>query len=173
VVMGAAREEAYEFPELKHGLFTYAFLEALRKPETDADHDGKISITELWAAAKKELDEIAKKKGIKQSPLHIVQGANVLEWKPFDAQVSPVKEAAELRLWVTRLSNEANIDTKILAYCLLAIRDLEQSIGGGQAVSERDRKIIEEIKNVRNLDGSIAAPLMKEVLETKVRGLTQ
>jgi uncharacterized caspase-like protein len=173
VVMGAAREEAYEFPELKHGLFTYAFLEALRKPDTDTDHDGKISVAELWAAAKKELDEIATKKGIKQSPLHVVQGTNVLEWKLFDAQVDAAREAGELRSWLTRLSNEAGIDNRILAHCFGAISNLEQSMGGGQAISERDRKIIEEIKSVRSLDGSITAAIMRQVLETKVRGLTQ
>src|SRR6267142_2175701 len=166
VVMGAAREEAYEFPELKHGLFTYAFLEALRKPSTDANHDGKISIEELWVAARGELNEITKKKGITQSPLYVVQG-NVLDLKPFDAQRDPSREAGELRLWLTRLSSQTGLDTTILAYCLGAISNLEQFTGAGRKLTEKDQKIIEEIKNVRALEAAFSASVMKDTLESK------
>ncbi len=147
-------------------------MEALRKPSTDANHDGKISIEELWVAARGELNEITKKKGITQSPLYVVQG-NVLDLKPFDAQRDPSREAGELRLWLTRLSSQTGLDTTILAYCLGAISNLEQFTGAGRKLTEKDQKIIEEIKNVRALEAAFSASVMKDTLESKIKGLTQ
>lgn len=172
LVMGAAREEAYEFPDLKHGLFTYAFLEALNKPITDGNRNGKISVEELWNQAKIELEQIAAKKGITQTPLHVVQG-DILGWEPFEASVDPSKELKELRNWLNQLDGRVSLDTMIMAFCVDAIRNWEQSLSGGTPVSDKDKRIISAVKEVRALEARFSAETIKDTLEGKIRGIIQ
>ncbi|TWU08535.1 Caspase domain protein [Stieleria varia] len=52
------QEESLERDEWGHGAFTYAFLEAMRKKETDQTGDGYISITELELSIAERVREL-------------------------------------------------------------------------------------------------------------------
>jgi uncharacterized caspase-like protein len=47
ILVGAARGAAFERPDLKHGLFTFALLQALNTREADDNNDAKLSVAEL------------------------------------------------------------------------------------------------------------------------------
>lgn len=50
MVASQTHEESQEYPPARHGLFTYALLQAL-STGADADRDGRISVGELFASA--------------------------------------------------------------------------------------------------------------------------
>lgn len=54
-----AEQQAYELPELKHGLFSYYLIQGL-KGEADYDFDGRISVTDLKNYV---LDQVRRKNG--------------------------------------------------------------------------------------------------------------
>ena len=73
-----------ERPEQKHGLFTYAILEALRgKAEADLNQDGQISIRELKESVDKQVHALSKGR---QTP--VVANENVINW---DLPISTLK----------------------------------------------------------------------------------
>lgn len=60
-------EESQEHPVAKHGLFTYALLDAMRKP-ADSDNDGKLTVREWFALASRVVDSERDKKVGPQTP---------------------------------------------------------------------------------------------------------
>lgn len=44
VVIGAAADKAYEFADLKHGLLTYAILQAFSTSAADENKNGRLSL---------------------------------------------------------------------------------------------------------------------------------
>jgi WD40 repeat protein len=67
-LLAAAKTEAKD--DYKgNGLFTHALLEALKRPDTDRDGDGKIDVKELFQAAEALVSKICREKGIIQEPM--------------------------------------------------------------------------------------------------------
>ncbi|MEW6659717.1 MAG: caspase family protein [Thermodesulfobacteriota bacterium] len=67
-LLAAAKTEAKDDYQ-GNGLFTYALLEALKRPDTDRDGDGKIDVKELFQAAEALVSKICREKGIIQEPM--------------------------------------------------------------------------------------------------------
>jgi uncharacterized caspase-like protein len=67
VVASKGDEESQEYPAGKHGLFTYALLQAL-SPESDANRDGLVSLNEVFEAARPVVDRLRNKRTGAQTP---------------------------------------------------------------------------------------------------------
>lgn len=67
-------EESKEKPELGHGAFTYALLEAIRGA-ADVDHDGVISASELFAYVARRVPTLTNGR---QHPYHRMEGTDLL-----------------------------------------------------------------------------------------------
>ena len=57
-----------ELPELGHGIFTYYLVEGL-KGAADANHDGIVSLIELYAYVKDQVTKRSRLAGGKQEPM--------------------------------------------------------------------------------------------------------
>jgi uncharacterized caspase-like protein len=168
VIFGAAREEAYEFADLGHGIFTWVLLDLLRDASTDADGNGKISITELAPRIRAKLAEVATTKPIRQVPIEVIRGSEISSWEPFDSQVDRAKA---LRDFLAALDLQAPIKQQVRGRCLLAINAWEQARRAGVAVNEKDQKIVDELNGLRDLGDGMDADTKRQLLELKVEAL--
>jgi len=70
----SADQSAHDLPEVKHGLFTYYLLKAL-KGEADTDSDGWVSMKELYGYVRDNVsEEAADKLGTEQVPTLLPEG---------------------------------------------------------------------------------------------------
>jgi len=67
VVASKGNEESQEYPPGKHGLFTYALLQALA-PASDTNRDGVVSLNEVFEAARPLVDRLRDKRTGAQTP---------------------------------------------------------------------------------------------------------
>jgi uncharacterized caspase-like protein len=67
VVASKGNEESQEYPPGKHGLFTYALLQALA-PASDTNRDGVVSLSEVFEAARPLVDRLRDKRTGAQTP---------------------------------------------------------------------------------------------------------
>ncbi|MBL8345140.1 MAG: caspase family protein [Rubrivivax sp.] len=67
VVASKGDEESQEYPPGKHGLFTYALLQALT-PDSDSNRDGVVSLSEVFAAAQPVVERLRDKRTGAQTP---------------------------------------------------------------------------------------------------------
>ncbi len=75
IILGAASDTAYEFEDLKHGIFTKAFLEALTTPSADKDNSGVLSTDELRTYVMERSKFLTDEKEIVQNPIEFASGA--------------------------------------------------------------------------------------------------
>nr|CBX26785.1 unknown protein [uncultured Desulfobacterium sp.] len=67
IVASKGSEESQEYAPAKHGLFTYSLLNAL-KPDADANHDGWVSLKEVFDYALPIVEELRHKQTGPQTP---------------------------------------------------------------------------------------------------------
>ncbi|MCI0499816.1 MAG: caspase family protein [Planctomycetales bacterium] len=67
IVASKGNEESQEYSLAKHGLFTYSLLNAL-KPDADANHDGWVSLKEVFDYAVPIVEELRYKQAGPQTP---------------------------------------------------------------------------------------------------------
>lgn len=70
VMASRGNEESQEYPEGRHGLFTYALIDALRS-ESDNNHDQLISLREMFLAASPLVERLRSKSIGPQTPQFI------------------------------------------------------------------------------------------------------
>lgn len=74
LVASKGDEESQEYPPGKHGLFTYALLQALT-PESDRNRDGVVSLAEVFDAARPVVERLRDKRTGPQTPQMIAPPA--------------------------------------------------------------------------------------------------
>ena len=79
LVLGAATDKAYEFPELGHGILTYVLINALTTPDADTDGNDKLSLSELKTYLLPKISELAEERQVVQTPISVERGTN-LNW---------------------------------------------------------------------------------------------
>lgn len=168
VIFGSAREEAYEFSDLGHGVFTYVLLEALREAATDLDRNGRVSIGELSAQISSRLATLASDKGISQVAIEVVRGSGLTSWEPFDVKVGA---SDLLKGFVTDLDVSVPLDPMVKIRCLQAIQAWDEARRQGVEPSRNDQRIVDEINGLRDLGDSVSAADKRESLQLKVRAL--
>jgi uncharacterized caspase-like protein len=67
IVAAQSKEQSQEYAPARQGLFTYSLLSALR-PASDADHDGFVSLKELFDAASPLVQKLSEKSVGQQNP---------------------------------------------------------------------------------------------------------
>jgi hypothetical protein len=170
VILGAAREEAYEFPDLEHGIFTWVFLKALKDPRTDADENGRLSVAELSGRVREELRALTTAKAIKQVPIEVVRGSDISSWEPFDAVVGG---AQALRSYVAALDLQTagGIDVTVQSRIFAAINRWDAARNAGLAPDPKDQKIVDLIHKLRDLEDSVDAETKSQMLVSRVEAL--
>ncbi|RKX99896.1 hypothetical protein DRP77_12510, partial [Candidatus Poribacteria bacterium] len=71
ITSSTEKQVSLELEEVGHGVFTYCLLEALKgKADTKSDGLlGYVTLDEVWDYLKRKVPELARKKGIKQTPI--------------------------------------------------------------------------------------------------------
>lgn len=175
VVLGSARDDAYEFADIGHGMFTYGLLEALNNPATDGNTDGQLTLGELWQEAQRVMNEVAAAKGVTQIPIEIERGEGLLTWNFIDAPVTTALEAAreadELEEFLGQLDAETQLDIRVRIACLQALRAWEEAKAQDLPVDSINQAIVGEIKSLRELGGQVSSEDKKQALEFKLHSL--
>ena len=176
VVLGSARDDAYEFDDIGHGMFTHGLLSALQDPQADIDHDAKLSFQELWTYARDEMQRIAGLKQVTQEPIEITQGRNLSSWNDlFEAALDTgeafAEEADSLTAFVTQLDLNVPLDLVVRANCISAIHGWlnARSSTPSQDPDAADLAIVNELRALRGL--AFPWDTKKTLLEAKVRAL--
>lgn len=173
VVLGSARDEAYEFPDLGHGVFTHGLLEALRDPDSDVDGNGKLSIAELSGRVKGALDAEAAARNITQVPIEIVTGHDLLTWDVLDAALAPGADGSRLRAFLTGLALEVDLDTCVKAMAFQAINRWESFEAQGVPLPAVDQAIVNEVRDSFDLGTNVDSLTKKQMIEDVVTELVE
>lgn len=94
VVLAASSTEAFESPQLGHGVFTEALIRAFETHGADAGDmpDGQLSINELIDFVSGEVRDIANELGFQQEVIDMANAVNLAEW--VIASLPPLSEDA-------------------------------------------------------------------------------
>jgi hypothetical protein len=168
VILGAAREEAYEFEDLGHGIYTWALLEALGDERTDSNGNGRIAITELIERIKGELETLAPAHPIRQVPIEIVRGSDLTSWEPFDAVVGG---AQALRQYVDELALQADVDLAVQGRVFAAINRWDAARRAGLPPDPKDQKVVDLVNKLRDLEDSVDAETKSQLLVSRMGAL--
>lgn len=172
VIIGSARDSAYEFDAIGHGLFTYGLLKALNSPDTDTNHDGKLSLSELWTQSQNEMNAAIKKvpeaANLRQDPVEILSGSGLMSWQLVDAPLDPTVDAAGLRAVLSRLEQEAGLDGIALAASLEAVRSWEKRLSQGGRPTGENRAVVDKLKTIRDLGSAASWEVKREMLEMEL-----
>lgn len=74
LVASKGNEESQEYPPGRHGLFTYALLQALA-PQSDANRDGTVSLAEVFEAVRPLVERLRDKRTGAQTPQIVAPAA--------------------------------------------------------------------------------------------------
>ncbi len=186
VILGSARDEAYEFDEIGHGLFTHGLLQALRSadtdlPDLDGERDGRLSLSEVWTRAQSEMAKVKRDlpaaAEITQTPVEILSGSGLMGWKLFEAAVSPAVNAQSLQAVVNQLEQETDFGSLqnglALGLTLQAVLNWEGSRSQDLDPAPADQAIVDKLKTIRDLGSRLAWDAKKQmlVLELRQQGL--
>ena len=67
IMSSKGNEQSQEYPAGHHGLFTFSLLKALQ-PNSDTNHDGMVSVNELFALGKPLVEKLRDKNIGTQTP---------------------------------------------------------------------------------------------------------
>jgi hypothetical protein len=153
-VVAAARDEAFELPDLRHGVFTAALLDACATPQ--ADHNYKRSVLELIRFVKPRVEELLKKAGAPtQKVVDKVSGsAGGLDWY-FCALPVPAAEVTRLvtdyggtiQAWETKgLLGPGRTGALRRAACTDVLDKWKTANGNPATLSDRDHRILTAVR---------------------------
>jgi hypothetical protein len=162
VILGAARNQAYEFDDLGHGLFTSILLDAARTPAADTlNKDGILTLEELRAYIATNLTSLAEKKQVRQDPIEIIRlegpmsGWNILN-VPLDDMGKIKEEAVALRDLLTRLEVNGGLDFNIKLTTFIALTTWEQALLDKATPAPRDEQLVVQLRMLRDLAPGIS-----------------
>lgn len=155
VILGAATNIAYEYPDLGHGLFTHTFLEALRTNEADSDRNGVLNTDELRSYVIKRTKELAEDRNSVQEPIEFVHGnpswnlALLTEDTPFellDQLAEHLETDIELRIDEALEKMEDGSATSVDEQIVAKLRELFAS---NQTNTRRARSITRMVRRLQ------------------------
>ena len=171
-ILGAARNAAYEFEDLGHGMFTHGLIEALTKPGADTNKDNFLSLNEIWTHTKTKLQEITTQKGITQEPIDLVLGAGMLDWNVIDAPgLAPDRIARDLEKVINEIDQTAGLNIRVKAACFQAVGTWKDARLTGGEPPPADAQIVEELRGIGTLGTQISWTTKKNMLESKLEAL--
>ncbi|MGI0035299.1 MAG: caspase family protein [Nitrososphaera sp.] len=163
VVLGAATDRAYEFPDLGHGLMTHVVIRALTTDEADQNNDGKLSVNELKSQVAKVGDlGDQRQEPVTQIPISIERGTN-LDWILADVK----RPAQELQSLLGRLEARGDLSFEDSYTCLQAIANWQT----GSLLDPKDQKIVNKLKSIRDVGDRMSAKDKAQSLASFLRGL--
>jgi uncharacterized caspase-like protein len=167
VVVAAARDHAFESPELEHGLFTDALLRALETREA-AGTDGLLSTGELVSFVTDQVRRKSAEIGVRQEVVAMVDSGQpdwiVAQLDTTQPGVIARKNAYFLRLrdWQTR--GWISFETEIVARD--ALDAWVKSDQSGKQLDPRREKIVRSVRDhldFLQFDATVAASLQDEL----------
>lgn len=142
VVIGAATDKAYEMADLKHGLLTYAILQAFNTNAADENKNGRLSLDELRKHVGSAVAKLARERSVRQEPIDIVRGVNMVDWELF---VLPQNAVAALQRLIGNLEARGNLDYPTVNRCQLAIENWRRAADNGTEPERIDRRIVDRL----------------------------
>lgn len=168
VVIGAATDNAYEFPDLGHGIFTHVLLQALTTPKADSDSDGKLSVNELRDYLPEQVRQLAAERSIPQQPIEVVRGTN-LNW--ILADIGSIID--ELKQLLGQLEVRGNLDTLISLKAFQAIDSWDTDKQSGIEPKLRDARIVSKLRDIREIGNGASWPIKAQMLTLFINALEQ
>jgi len=149
LVLGSAKDAAYEPKNLEHGLFTTAVLEAFgtnaadKKP--DGNEDGKLSAAELVNYLQKRVQKLADDSHVKQDWIYLPRG-DVLSWNIMP--VGNFKDAEEALGDVLGRLEARGLDAQTENAVRLAITQWANARRSGTTPPDSVLKIVNRLQNL-------------------------
>jgi hypothetical protein len=155
VIIGAANAEAYEFDELKHGLFTYVLLDALRTTKADKDRNGQIDVMEVSSYMSRGLTETIDMLKltrpdlrIDQTPISFVNvSGSGAPWRLVDVAAAE----AGLKEVIVNMGLQGGLPSRIGIQASTAVTSWEQAKQAGIQPSPRDDRIVKTLIEIRDI----------------------
>jgi len=173
VVLGAAREEAYEFEDLGHGLFTYLLIEAMTTDKYDIDGNANLDVDELRRVVRDHVKNFAASKGASQEAIEMVRGTN-LNWEI----ASITGTTAQIEADAERISDlvvdlEARDAIKFNAKiaCMNAIYEWAEAKKRHQAAPPVASDIVDELRKLASLGANVSDAVKGQTIEATLRRL--
>ena len=171
-VIAAARDEAFELPNLRHGVFTAALLDACSTSQ--ADHNYKRSVLELIRFVKPRVDELLKQAGAPtQKVVDKVSGsAGGLDWY-FCALPVPANIVSGLAAdygnviqgWETKgLLGPGRTGALRRAACTDVLDKWKAASGNPATLSDREHRILTAIRLLADVNDSAPEQIRAESL---------
>lgn len=172
VILGAADRDAYELDTLKHGVFTYALIQALTTSAADTNRDGILSVDELRTQIVDKVKELLNRAQLEQEPIEVLlgttQGWNVLTL-PREGEV----EVRQLRDVIRQLEDRGNLDFQVNNAVTLAVNNWGQARRSGVPPNARDDSIVAELRSIQTLGDSVDWPTKAGRLVSFMQRLNQ
>jgi len=152
VVISAAKDKAYEFTELGHGIFTHHLLRAFSSSDADENDDNNVSVLELRKYIKAQVAPDAKKRGVIQDVLDIERGSD-LDWP----LVKLSRSTSGLRQMLSRLQQEGKLDVKVQARSLQALDAYDETVSKSVPLAREDQDLVDLLRKVNDLGSGAAS----------------
>lgn len=169
LILAASMRDAYESPQLQHGVFTAALLDAFLTRNADTNGDAKLSVDELRAYLASEVPALSQRTvGTGQQVLERAVGAFsgwiVAESLPAaQSEVDQLAERYRGKLTAWQLQGLIPGDAKSWYYQKLGAWRASASTGG--AVSEAERQFITAMRQVFDTEGASDAVRAEQLVD--------
>jgi hypothetical protein len=152
LVVGAASDVAYELATLKHGLLTFALLQALESDAADkppaGNGDKQLSTTELADYLEDQMKLLAPQNNVKQTMIAIV-GGNLRKFNVTTLTQTPDEAEAKLLSTVGRLARNG-MDPATENACTLAVQGWAEARRKGVEPTQKDREIVQRLQALQD-----------------------
>lgn len=149
VLIGAARGDAFEFDDLKHGIFTHVLLQAFESSKADGDRNGRLTVNELRSFMRPEVAAVAQAKGVQQDAVEVVRGVN-LNWEL--AVVG--SDEGELRSFLGKLEAQGDFDFNTSTRYFTALENVDRAKSEKIEPTAVDRRLVERLRLEMDLSSS-------------------
>jgi hypothetical protein len=155
IIASSSGGQALESAGLRHGLFTFALLEAFSSAKADVNRDQQLAVMELAEFLAVRVRELAAEAGGSQEVTTVATGAAGLDWtlaELRDESRQVVVRRYQERLSTWEMGGWISFETKIEALRVLKLWEKEPAGGG---LTRDDTRILEEVQ--KHLDRASAA----------------
>lgn len=175
-VLAAARDQAFENPELENGVFTEALIKAMDSRDADINEDGKLSVTELEQYLSTEVVRLSETMGTPQTPVSVINAQGLAEWNLFDlpvvepdtVQVSSVYKVLLAR-WAVQDPSWINPQAKVRIYHTLS--NWIDAKANLTLLDSIDRKAMQALEGNMNFvtEGTVDEKTIAEILNEELK----
>lgn len=172
VIIAAARNEALELHELRHGLFTHVLGEALTTRKADTDGDANLSIDELKNFLKNEIPRLATTiANFEQQIMESTVGVNLTGWiiannLPLNSLAETAQKVQDYKSRLDIWSIRYGLTVPVKVECKNCLDRWLDSLREEIELSEKCQKIVDQVRGHMELSGLPEESIAKDLDET-------